>query len=208
MWCCVAACIAAVANYASFHVSRSGDPDNVVGPADTGALETGSDSTGAQLYSTPNTHMDSTYKPKLTMYFKVLTVTDQVNQAASCGGCVALFSLATHLRENGQNVETFNQQLAIDRGWDCDIRHSLTVVIYSEGLIGTCKSPFPTIHVRWILSPMGTNFPASWTEHWNQDDWVYNYCTNAMGLPMPYSTSYRSISPLIYKFQLTECTLI
>ena len=118
------------------------------------------------------------------IHFRVLTAGDRIEDTLSCGGCTALHQLAIELRLLGHQVKTLSWTDMEKTGWDCDVQHENTAVVFSEGLTQSCKTR-PRVTVRWILAPLGAIFPHQVTESWPERDWVYNYGTYAPGTALP-----------------------
>lgn len=137
------------------------------------------------FYDAPSeTSLSSPLHPKdmssFAPNFRVITVTDNVFDTISCGGCTALHQLAEELRSHGMSVETISWDTMKKTRWDCNIQGD-TVVIFSEGIEQSCKVP-PRLTIRWILAPMGAVYQHSVTSAWSQNDWVYNYGKYAPGV--------------------------
>ena len=119
-----------------------------------------------------------------SVHFRVITAGEKIEDTLSCGGCTALHQLAVELKLLGLRVKTISHKDMETTGWDCDVQHENTVVVFSEGLRQSCKI-LPRITVRWILAPMGAIFSHRVTESWPENDWVYNYGTYAPGTAIP-----------------------
>ena len=133
--------------------------------------------TSPETSRSPTLHLSniSSFVPN----FRVITVTDNLLDTISCGGCTSLHQLAEELRSLGMNVETISWDTMKMTGWDCNVEGD-TVVIFSEGIEQSCRVP-PRLTIRWILAPMGAVYPHSVTRAWSQNDWVYNYGKYAPG---------------------------
>jgi UDP-sugar transporter A1/2/3 len=102
---------------------------------------------------------------------------------SDCGGCKALVELLESLRDAGFSTAM--------RGMRCpteaDVLHLMAtnktlVIVYPEIMRQRCQGPNNTVHVRWMLAPMGVISPGtgdkSISRHWGLDDVVFNYATS------------------------------
>ena len=69
--------------------------------------------------------------PKLQ--FRVVTATEFVHERLSCGGCTALHQFAEEIATLGYEVKTIPWKRMERTGWDCEVQHDNTVVIFSVG---------------------------------------------------------------------------
>jgi len=122
--------------------------------------------------------------PTKTTHISWLIITPKATreEALPCGGCTSLYILGDVLREAGENV-TFYYIVpgsVENHVVNCSIAGDMnrTIVVLPESYDYKCR-PKPLVSVRWIMQPMGRQFPSWYSLFWDQDEWIYHYAIEA-----------------------------